>query len=71
MSFAQPFSESRSIQSALQRHKTDGHDGGASSPVETPGGSTPGTSTAPPVSVMESRRTNFKRRTTDLKRSWY
>ena len=71
MSFARPFSESREIQADIQHDKTDGKDGGAASPVETPGGSTPiigGPSH--PMSEMSQKRTTLRTRTNSLKRQW-
>lgn len=72
MSFARPFSEARDIQGNLQHHKTDGNDDGASSPVKTPGGSTPiiGGPSAP-VGEMNASRTKLKPGTSGMRRSWY
>jgi hypothetical protein len=69
MSFAQPFSESRGIQNAIQREKTDGRDGEGSSPARD-GASEPGTSMAHPVSEMAPRRTKIYTRTDTLSRKY-
>ena len=71
MSFARPIEEARSIIKDIQHDKTDGKDGGATSPVETPGGSTPiigGPSH--PMSEMAQKRTTLRTRTNSLKRQW-
>jgi len=69
VSFAQPFSESRGIQNAIQREKTDGRDGEGSSPIRD-GASEPGTSMAPPISELVPRRTRVHTRTSNLERSY-
>lgn len=69
MSFAQPFTESRGIQNAIQREKTDGRDGESSSPVRD-GTTEPGTSMAHPIDVLEPRRTHIHTRTDSLTRKY-
>lgn len=69
MSFAQPFSEARGIQNAIQREKTDGRDGEMSSPIRD-GATDPGTALHPPIDVLEPRRTHIHTRTDQLTRKY-
>lgn len=61
MSFSQPYAEARNIIAKLQEDKTDGKDGGGSSPVLN-GGSQEG-------GEMTMRRTTPKTKTNSLRRS--
>jgi len=69
LSFAQPFSEARGILNAIQREKTDGRDGEASSPIKE-GSTEPGTSMSHPVGEMVPRRTKVYTRTDSLQRKY-
>lgn len=69
MSFAQPFSEARGIQNAIQREKTDGRDGESSSPIFN-GSAEPGTSMAHPISELTPRRTRVHTRNEGLARKY-
>lgn len=69
MSFAQPFSESRGIQNAIQHEKTDGRDGESSSPIYL-GTSEPGTSMSHPISELTPRRTHLHTRNEGLARQY-
>jgi hypothetical protein len=57
MSFAQPFSESHSIQSAIQKHKTDGASDGHSSPILS-GTEDSGVTVPHPKDELKLRRTS-------------
>ena len=69
MSFAQPYTEARGILNAIQKEKTDGRDGEASSPIKE-GASEPGTSMSHPVEHMVPRRTHVYTRTDELTRKY-
>lgn len=69
MSFAQPFTESRGIQNAIQKEKTDGRDGESSSPI-LHGTAEPGTSMSAPISELTPRRTHIHTRNEGLARQY-
>src|SRR5260221_2184278 len=69
MSFARPFAEAMDILRTIQKEKTDGMSGEASSPVRD-GAETPGTSMAHPISELVPRRTKVHTRTSSLERSY-
>lgn len=53
----------------VQKEKTDGHSGEASSPVRD-GASEPGTSMSHPISELVPRRTKVHTRTSNLERAY-
>jgi hypothetical protein len=69
LSFARPFSEAMEILHHVQKEKTDGMSGEASSPVRD-GAETPGTSMAHPIAELVPRRTKVHTRTSSLERSY-
>jgi hypothetical protein len=69
MSFALGKDVARSISGEIQVDKTDGMDGGASSPVYA-GSSTSGVTEKEPVSEMTTRRTTAKTATSSLRRKY-
>ena len=68
MSFSQTFDEAHSIQTYLQKEKTDGNSDGASSPIHM--GSADGGGMAVPVADLVPRRTKVKVRTSSLTRKY-
>lgn len=72
MSFAQPFSESHSIQSAIQKEKQDGASNGFSSPIKegTEQEFQDGMGPTAPIEHLVPRRTHIHTRTDSLERKY-
>ena len=74
MGFSQPFSEAHSIQSAIQKHKTDGASDGHSSPIlsgtEDQFAGESSAKREAPVVELTPRRTKIHARVTHLVRKY-
>ena len=71
MSFAQPFSEARSIISSIQVEKMDGNDGGMGSPIYKGSAESPiENGPSHPIPVLEPRRTAIYTRTDSQARQY-
>lgn len=69
MSFAQSFAEAHGIQTSIQKHKTDGMSGEASSSIRD-GHDSPGTDHTHPIGEWVPRRTHIHPRTGSLTRKY-